>query len=58
MKFRYILYAVFITVISTALSWGGMLKSSVNSSGYGGGSSYSSGYSGGGSWGGGSGGHK
>lgn len=54
MRFRYILYAVLVTVISSALSWGGMFKSSSNSS-YRTGSSYSSG---GGSWGGGSGGHK
>ena len=53
MNNKYLIYAVFVTVVSTWTSWSGMFKSSVNR---GGGSSWSSG---GGGYGGSSGGgHK
>ncbi len=55
MNYKYFLYALFITIVSTALSWGGLITSSVNS---GSGSGFSS-HSSGGGWGNGAGGgHK
>lgn len=55
MNNKYFLYALFVTVITTGVSWSKMLGSSSNTRG---GSSWSSHSGGGGYYGGGGGGHK
>jgi hypothetical protein len=55
MNSKFMVYAIFVTALTTWSSWSHMIRSSTNS---GGGSSWSSGGSGGGYYGGGGGGHK